>query len=195
MNLIMDSASRMSDLILAILDYSRIGGNKNLTRFDCNAIIENVKNDLNYMITQSGGKIIIENPLPVILGYQAEFNTLIQNIIGNALKFRKKDVAPVIIIHSHTDHTAHHFCIQDNGIGMEQKYANKIFLLFSRLHTKDVYEGTGIGLTHSKKIVELHGGKIWVESVKGQGTSFHFYISKHLKMESTENSKLLEVTN
>lgn len=195
MNLIQDSARRMSDLILAILDYSRIGRNKKLTEFDCNIIIKNVKNDLDYLLMKANGQVIIENTLPKILGYKTEFTILFQNIIENALKFKKEGVSPLITIHSHSDEEAHHFCIQDNGIGMEQKYANKIFHLFSRLHTKDAYEGTGIGLTHCKKIVELHGGKIWVESVKGQGTSIQFNIPKNLKIENPENTNILAPTS
>lgn len=195
MKLIKDSAHRMSNLILAILDYSRIGKNKNLTHFDCNEILEDVMKDLNFSIMKNKGKIIIEDPLPSIIAYRSEFTMLIQNLIGNALKFRKKDIDPIITIRSYSDEEYHHFCIQDNGIGMEQKNATRIFQLFSRLHNKDKYEGSGIGLTHSRKIIELHDGKIWVESALGQGSSFHFNISRNLKIENNEKEFELHNAN
>lgn len=195
MNLVLESTQRMSDLIRAILDYSRIGKDENMKDFDCNTIVKNVEKDLNFSLEQAQGKIITANPLPVIFGYPVEFSTMLQNLIGNALKFRKAEEKPIIIIRSHSDQEAHHFCVEDNGIGMEQKYANKIFHLFARLHAKEQYDGTGIGLTHCKKIVELHGGKIWVESVVGQGTTFHFYISKNLKNTELEKESQLQLVD
>ena len=193
MNLIVDSTIRMRNLISDILDYSQIGKHKVFQNFDCNLIVENVIQDLNYSLVQSGGKVIIENDLPNIVGLQTEFTTLLQNLIGNALKFQRAGVQPIVIVRSYSDVILHHFCIQDNGIGMEQKHANKVFGLFSRLHTKDQYTGTGIGLTHSKKIVELHGGKIWVESTIGKGTLFHFSISRHLKTIAKQDENQLQI--
>ncbi|MEL6864048.1 MAG: ATP-binding protein [Bacteroidota bacterium] len=179
MKIIVDSTKRMKDLIHAILEYSRIGNNKLLETFDCNEVLAGVLIDLSRSIEESGGSIYYKN-LPTITGYKAEFAILIQNLISNALKFRQANRPPIVTI-SVEEHSAHfHFQICDNGIGIEQKYADKIFHLFSRLHSKTAFEGTGIGLTHSKKIVELHRGKIWVSSNGAEGTCFHFYISKRL---------------
>lgn len=182
---ILKSTTRMSDLIHAILEYSRIGRNKTMEEIDCNAILKNVLADLNFSIEKVNG-IIKYHQLPEIIGYKVEFRMLLQNLIGNALKFRKKDNAPIISISCQTSGSYFIFSIRDNGIGMEAKHLSKIFQLFSRLHGKDAFEGTGIGLTHCKKITELHGGKIWVQSQKNEGSTFYFTISKALKINKNE---------
>jgi len=185
MDVIIRSAGRMKELINAILDYSRIGKNAKLESFDCNEVVSEVLDGLSFAIQESGGSVHLE-PLPVINGYKTDFSFLLQNLIGNALKFRRDGVPPEIFVKA-TSNTGHfHFSVQDNGIGMEKKHIDKIFQLFSRLHAKEEYEGTGIGLTHCKKIVELHGGKIWVESVVNEGSTFHFSILKNLKTGSNE---------
>ena len=185
LDIILSSTKRMSNLITAILDYSRIGRSKQKVQINCNDVIQEVLTDLHYAIQESGG-IVKTRPLPTIIGFPAEFRTLLQNLISNGLKFRHKDRAPIIHISCQSSKTEHRFSVKDNGIGMEEKYLPKIFQLFSRLHGKEVYEGTGIGLTHCKKIVELHGGRIWVTSQKGEGTIFFFTISTALKITKDE---------
>jgi signal transduction histidine kinase len=106
---------------------------------------------------------------------------LFLNLIGNAIKFRKKDIDPVIHISAQQIDGGWQFRVSDNGIGIEAKNAAKIFILFQRLHNRDQYPGTGIGLSYCKKIVELHQGTLRVESVPGQGSDFFFTISSHLK--------------
>ena len=114
------------------------------------------------------------SPLPVINGYATELKQLFQNLITNAIKFRKKETPPAINISVQKNEGYWEFAFKDNGIGIEEKYNEKIFLIFQRLHTRTEYEGSGIGLSHCKKIVELHKGKIWVESKPGEGSTFYF---------------------
>jgi light-regulated signal transduction histidine kinase (bacteriophytochrome) len=112
----------------------------------------------------------------VLIAFPTELKLLFQNLIGNAIKYRKANIAPVIQIAAERVHTGWEFTISDNGIGIEEKYKDKIFMIFQRLHTRNKYEGNGIGLAHCKKIAELHEGKIWVESTIGVGSKFYFYI-------------------
>lgn len=190
MDIILNSTSRMKKLINAILDYSRLGKNRKLEEFDCNAIVKNVLIDLNFSIEEAQATIKT-GYLPMIVGYQTEFSTLMQNLIGNALKFRRKNTPPVIQIIGLEKENYYEFCVKDNGIGMEEAHSKRIFQLFSRLHSEEEYAGTGIGLTHSKKIVEMHGGKIWVESVLNEGTIFYFTIQKQINL----NTNTLQVVN
>jgi signal transduction histidine kinase len=194
MDIIMNSTARMKKLINAILDYSRIGKNRKLEEFDCNEVLQNVLIDLNFSIEASQAKINV-GYLPMIVGYQTEFSTLMQNLIGNAIKFRKKDVPPFIQVIGIEHQNHYQFSIKDNGIGMEEGHSKKIFQLFSRLHSEEEYEGTGIGLTHSKKIVEMHGGKIWVESIPNEGTIFHFTIQKQVNLKVNEKETRLHLVN
>jgi signal transduction histidine kinase len=185
MDLVLNSTDRMKNLIHALLDYSRIGRNKQLERVDCNEMLKEVIMDLDYSIRQSNATVKVGD-LPVIVGFRAELATLFQNLISNALKFRQAEVPPFVQIDGSTSHDGYLFSVKDNGIGIDPKYADKIFQLFSRLHNKDEYEGTGIGLTHSKKIVELHGGRIWVEARPGSGAIFYFILSNTLTNNSNE---------
>lgn len=194
MDIILNSTERMKNLINAILDYSRIGKDKTLETFDSHEILVNVITDLNFALEESEGTVEV-GTLPIITGYKVEFSLLMQNLINNALKFRREEVKPHIKIQSKQTKDNFHFSIQDNGIGIDQKYIHRIFQLFSRLHTREEYEGTGIGLTHSKKIIELHGGKIWLESVLNEGTTFHFTIPKNLKINTNEKKVELHHAN
>ncbi len=174
------ACNHMVDLIKGLLEYGRIGREKIISDIDCNEILEAVKNDLSLAISDSKARIIYEN-LPVIRGYKVELRLLFQNLISNAIKFRKPDQAPEIHISAEDNHKCWKFSIKDNGIGIEPKYKDKIFQIFQRLHLASEYAGSGIGLAHCTKIVELHGGKIWVDSIPGEGSTFYFTISKQLK--------------
>ncbi|MBO9681650.1 MAG: PAS domain S-box protein [Flavisolibacter sp.] len=172
---IQQGSERMKTLITDLLDYSRIGRQKELKTIDCNELIENVIADLHTAIQESQVEIQKEN-LPVVNGYSTEMKQLFQNLISNAIKFRKKEVAPKVQICSQPINGGWEFSVKDNGIGIAEEHNERIFVIFQRLHSRSEYEGTGIGLSHCKKIVELHGGKIWVNSRPGEGSSFHFTI-------------------
>jgi len=174
----MDSAvSRMSMLVRSLLDFGRLGRDKMLVNTDCNLCVSNVIADLNGLIIQNGATVIIENSLPVLNVYETEFRQLFQNLINNAIKF-KKGIPPIIKIGCLHTNDLYEFYISDNGIGIDTKYSKRIFQIFQRLHRSDEFEGHGIGLANCKKIVEMHGGNIWVESEPGEGSTFKFTISK-----------------
>lgn len=176
-NFITDASTRMKTLITDLLDYSKIGTKKEFVTVDCNLIMQEVMADLGDAISKAHA-IITAHQLPVITGYPTEIKQLFQNLVINAIKFRKKDITPQITIAVEDTGDYWEFTVKDNGIGIEGKFKEKIFLIFQRLHTRTEYEGSGIGLAHSKKIVEIHGGKIWIESEPGEGTTFHFTIQK-----------------
>ncbi len=169
------SANRMRTLVTALLEYSLLGKEAVMTRVDCNRVIGEVLADMADSIERNHAKIHCGN-LPVLNGYETELRQLFQNLINNAVKFRKKEVHPEIRISAETLPDAWQFSIEDNGIGIAEKDKEKVFTIFKRMHNRNEYEGTGIGLAHCKKIVEMHGGKIWVESTPGQGSKFIFTI-------------------
>lgn len=175
---ILDASYRMKTLIKDLLEYSRIGTERKLAPVDCNALLKNVSADLEIAISDAEAKIICE-PLPTVQGYSTEIKQLFQNLLANAIKFRRKDMAPIIKFSCVDTGNYWQFSVADNGIGIEEEYKEKIFLIFQRLHNKTDYEGSGIGLAHCKKIVEIHGGQIWMESVPNEGTTFYFTIRKN----------------
>ena len=166
---------RMKILITDLLDYSRIGRGRELKPVDCNEIINTVIADLDTAIQESKVEIKTEG-LPVVNGYTTEMKQLFQNLVVNAIKFRKKEATPKIHISSQPINGGWEFSVQDNGIGIDEQHNERIFAIFQRLHTRSEYEGSGIGLSHCKKIVELHGGRIWVKSQPGEGSTFYFTI-------------------
>jgi light-regulated signal transduction histidine kinase (bacteriophytochrome) len=167
----------MKVLIKDLLDYSRIGGKKDKEKVDCNIILQQVLADLDVAIKETSTEIKT-GPLPVFYGYPTEIKLLFQNLIINAIKFRKKEVSPRIKIDAVRNNGHWKFACNDNGIGIEREHRDRIFIIFQRLHTRTEYEGSGIGLAHCKKIVELHGGRIWIESEPGEGSTFYFTISQ-----------------
>ncbi|MEO6456570.1 MAG: PAS domain S-box protein, partial [Ginsengibacter sp.] len=190
-NYILDASDRMKALIKNLLDYSRIGNKKDLEQVDCKAVLQDVLADLHVAIQEAKADISYV-PLPVINGYPNEIKQLFQNLLINAIKFRKKDTVPQIIISVQKSDSAWEFIFKDNGIGIAEEHREKIFNIFQRLHTRTEYEGSGIGLSYCKKIVELHHGKIWIESTPGLGSTFHFtiHINKGIK-----NNTYKEVMN
>lgn len=171
------SSKRMRALVKGLLDYSRIGNNKELVETDCNQIINDVQDDMTSIIQESEAKITIDT-LPVLKCYPTEMRQLFQNLISNAIKFRKKDSIPEIKISVTENQNNWIFSVQDNGIGIDQKDIQKLFVIFKRLNNRDEYEGTGIGLAHCKKIVELHGGTIWANAELNKQSTFTFIIPK-----------------
>jgi len=171
------AAKRMQTLINDLLNYSRVATKKGFELTDMGDVLKSALNNLNTAIYENNAEITYEN-LPKIMAEPGQMIQLFQNLIGNAIKFRKPEVPPKINIKVCKDKNKEEyiFSIHDNGIGMEQQYAERIFTIFQRLHTKEEYEGTGIGLAISKKVVELHGGRIWVESKPGRGSTFYFTV-------------------
>lgn len=178
LHFIVDSSNRMKTLINDLLDYSRIGGKHEMERVACNKILRDVIADLYKAINDSSAEIILDD-LPVIKGYPTELKQLFQNLVINAIKFRKENVSPQIKVSVERAGNYWHFTVADNGIGIASLHLERIFVIFQRLHTHSEYPGSGIGLSHCKKIVELHHGKIWVESVQGEGSTFHFTILEY----------------
>lgn len=172
---ISDTVSRMRNLIKGLLDYGRIGRNREKLIVNCNDLLRDVLSDLSTTIKNNEAVIKVEE-LPTVSAYETELRLLFQNLISNAIKFHQPDLAPVIKISAKEADGDWQFIIADNGIGMENKHIDRIFVLFQRLNERDEYGGTGIGLAHCKKIVELHGGKIWVDSAPNEGSTFYFTI-------------------
>lgn len=176
---ISDASTRMSDLIKDLLDYSRIGRDRVFRPLDCNRIMVEVKEDLGALINETQTQLEV-NPLPELTGSETELRLLFQNLISNAIKFRKKDTVPVIKITSESAKDSWKLSFRDNGIGIAEEHWERIFDIFQRLHSKNAYEGTGIGLAHCKKITDLHGGRIWVDSKLNEGSTFYVTLKKHL---------------
>jgi PAS domain S-box-containing protein len=175
LSFITQSTARMGVFIKDLLDYSRIGYKKEIQEVDCNKILQDVLEDLDAAIMETQASILAE-PLPVMNGYPTEIKQLFQNLIANAIKFRKKDTVPEIKISVQNIKGYWEFAFKDNGIGIEKQHSERIFIIFQRLHTRNEYNGSGIGLSHCKKIVELHKGNIWLESGLGKGSTFYFTI-------------------
>jgi light-regulated signal transduction histidine kinase (bacteriophytochrome) len=175
MNFVVDGVLRMQTLIHGLLEYSRIGTRSRQAQpVDSRKALNHSLAHLERSISESDAKITVGN-LPIVRMDELQFVQLFQNLIGNAIKFRSGQ-KPEIHIDAERTNGDWRFAVKDNGIGIEQEYADRIFLIFQRLHTRDKYPGTGIGLSICKKIVERHGGKIWVESQPGQGSTFYFTI-------------------
>jgi signal transduction histidine kinase len=174
---ILNASDRMKTLIKDLLVYSRIGRAIAFVLADCNILLHEVLADMDNNIKENKAKIHTEQ-LPVLYTFPTELKLLFQNLISNAIKFRKRGVQPEISITVTKIPGFWKFAISDNGIGIDQQHRDRIFVIFQRLHNKKDYEGSGIGLAHCKKIVELHGGEIWVESIPGIGSTFYFTISE-----------------
>jgi PAS domain S-box-containing protein len=170
-----DGGSRMQTLINDLLSFSRVGTRaQTLKPVDCNIILNRAIANLKIAIEESGA-VITHDFLPEIMADSTQFVQLFQNLLGNAIKFRS-DRPPQIHVSVERDRTNWLFSITDNGIGIESQYAERIFLIFQRLHSRQQYPGTGIGLAVCKKIVERHGGNLWLKSELGQGSTFYFTI-------------------
>jgi len=168
-----DGAKRMQDLINDLLAYSRVGTRAlELQLVDIQQLVDSVVADLSTAIAEAGAAVEAAD-LPILRGDPTQLRQLFQNLITNAVKFRGER-PPLIRITAERQDQWWQFGLQDNGIGIEPQYLERIFVLFQRLHTRADYPGTGIGLAICKKIIERHGGRIWIESEPGQGTTFWF---------------------
>ncbi|WP_243374710.1 PAS domain S-box protein [Geotalea sp. SG265] len=174
-NFAVDGAARMQKLIEGLLAYSRISRGISFAPIDAGKPFAAAVANLDAVIRESGARIG-SGPLPVLEGDETQLMQLFQNLLSNGIKYRKRDVSPEIHVSARRDNDEWLFAVQDNGIGIERKYFEQIFQIFRRLHGQDEYQGTGIGLASCKKIVERHGGRIWVESEPGKGSTFCFTI-------------------
>ncbi|MDR3615248.1 MAG: ATP-binding protein [Candidatus Obscuribacterales bacterium] len=173
---VMDASKRMQCLISGLLAYARIETrSKQFAICDLNEIVENTLQDLSSAIAAKHATVDV-GPLPKVLGDRSQLIQLFQNLLSNALKYSVEK--PMIAITCSSDKKFHRFCIADNGIGIDMQFADRIFVIFQRLHTKSQYEGVGIGLSLCKKIAEKHGGRIWIESKSGEGTNVYFTLPK-----------------
>jgi light-regulated signal transduction histidine kinase (bacteriophytochrome) len=178
LDMIRNAAKRLYALINALSDFSKVGANKALSLVNFEILIKNVLSDLHAAIVSSGAVIQV-GEMPYLNAYEIEMHQLFLNLIGNAIKFHKKNVTPVIRINSEKTCDMWKFSVSDNGIGISPSYYQKLFTMFQRLHIDESeYEGKGIGLAICKKIVELHRGQIWVESNQDNGVTFYFTIAK-----------------
>jgi signal transduction histidine kinase len=173
----LDGATRMQQLIVDLLAYSRIGRQgKDFTDVDLDQVLDRALANLRVVIEETGAEIL-RAPLPKIHGDLTLLTQVFQNLVGNALKFRG-EARPTIEITVSPQGREWQFAISDNGIGIAPQDFERVFVVFQRLHSRDTYPGTGIGLSVVKKIVERHGGRIWVESRLGKGTTFYFTLPK-----------------
>ncbi len=177
---ISESSSRMTNLIEDLLNLSRIGRIRNIEPgIDLNTLLSDVKKNLAYSLEEKKVDLKVSKNFPKVTCDRIRISEIFSNLISNAIKYSKKDVKPVIEIGYFDRGDTYEFYVKDNGIGIEKQYHDKVFQIFQRLHAKgSEYEGTGAGLTIVKKIVENHGGKIWVESEAGKGSTFNFTLSK-----------------
>lgn len=173
------SATRMRTLISGLMEYTRINRKESVVFSDLNLLLEEVQDDLTERINNYNAIINVKE-LPKINCYPTFVRILFQNLISNAIKFTNKDSIPIINISCKERNSDWLFLVEDNGIGINFKDIEEIFLIFKRLHNEKTYSGSGIGLAHCKKIVEIHNGEIWVESVVGKGSIFNFTISKNI---------------
>ncbi len=183
MDYIVEAAKRMQRMILDLLEYSRVStNNEEFKEINMAEALDEALFNLRGTIEHNNA-IITHNDLPTVTGDKSQLSKVFQNLISNAIKFRKETEPPEIYISATKDETKNEylFHVADNGIGMDPQYAERVFTLFQRLHTRDEYQGTGIGLSVAKRIIERHGGRIWVESELGKGATFCFTLPVHQK--------------
>ncbi|MBF8285996.1 MAG: PAS sensor protein, partial [Anaerolineales bacterium] len=172
-----DGATRMQTLINDLLTYSRVGmRGKPFERAPTADVLGQALASLQVAL-QEQAALVTNDDLPVVVGDASQLVQLFQNLIGNAIKFRG-EAPPRVHVSARDAGREWVFSVRDNGIGFSPQFAERIFVIFQRLHTKAEYPGTGIGLAICKKIVERHGGRIWVESQPGEGTTFYFTLPK-----------------
>jgi light-regulated signal transduction histidine kinase (bacteriophytochrome) len=183
------SAVGMKDLIEDLLRLSRIGrGRHEYATVAVESLLTDVRRDLGFALKEKEVDLRVQPGLPTITCQSARLKQVFDNLISNAIKFNDKP-HPVVEIACHEDDGVYSFSVRDNGIGVDEKYHEKIFQIFQRLGRREEYEGTGAGLTICKKIVEAHGGKIWVESKVGQGSTFSFTIPKAIQRSRRRRGK------
>lgn len=181
---IVDGGQRMQAIIDDLLKYSRVHAEDTAPRpADLSALLDRTLANLQANIEQSGATIT-RDPLPIIPANETQISQVFQNLIGNAIKFRG-NVPPIVQISANERTAEWEFSVRDNGIGIAPKQRERVFQVFQRLHGEGEYEGTGIGLAICKKVIEVHGGQIWIESAPGAGTDFRFTLPKQPPTRTT----------
>lgn len=178
LDIIIDGSRRLQNMITDLLEYARLGqASRSMQEINSETMLQYVLENLNFVIYEHEA-VVTHDKLPVFSGYPVQFMSLLQNLVSNAIKYQPKDAEPKIHIGAEDKGDHWLFSVRDNGIGIDPKQADKIFEPFKRLHTYQDYPGTGLGLSACKKIVANHGGRIWVESEPGKGSTFFFTIMK-----------------
>jgi light-regulated signal transduction histidine kinase (bacteriophytochrome) len=173
MGYVVEAAQRMQALIIDLLAYSRMEKESaELTETDSEAVLEQALRDLRLAVAESGA-VVTHDALPTVAAVPGQLRQVLENLLSNAVKFRRPE-PPRIHLSAQRQGREWVFSVRDNGIGLDPQYAPRIFQMFQRLHARREYPGTGMGLTICKKIVERHGGRIWVESEPGTGATFYF---------------------
>ncbi len=191
LNFIQDGGKNMDSLITDLMNYSKISSSSGEKRIpvNLNDILEKVKFNLQVTIQENNVSIVVEELPKTIMGIDVKLLQLFQNLISNAIKFKRPNVKPWIVVKSQEFENHWRFSVTDNGIGVGNEYQKQIFNLFYKLHNKETFEGSGIGLSTCKAIVDQHDGKIWVESEKDYGSTFFFTISKTKKKDEYISDK------
>jgi light-regulated signal transduction histidine kinase (bacteriophytochrome) len=180
MGFIYEGADRMSALVTGLLAYSQIGGrNRKREKVAGESALITAMGELKALIDQTGAHITYDR-LPTLHADNMQLVQLFENLVGNAIKFRRDGISPEIHIGCRQDSGNWLFWIKDNGIGIDPQHHEKVFLIFQRLHGLGKYAGTGIGLAICRKIVEQHGGRMWLESKAGEGATFYFTLQEDL---------------
>jgi light-regulated signal transduction histidine kinase (bacteriophytochrome) len=173
-----DGANRMQKLINDLLDYSRTTSRgKDFTKVDISQVLGQTISNLQQLIIENNALITNED-LPELKADESQIIRVFQNLIENAIKFKKKSEMPKIHISCKEKNEFYEFAVRDNGIGIDMQFHDRVFTIFQRLHSKEEYPGTGIGLSICKRIIERHEGKIWFESKENEGTTFYFTLKK-----------------
>jgi PAS domain S-box-containing protein len=178
-----DGSKRMKSMIQGLLEYSRVGTKGGeFTNFNAEDALKHALSNLESAIKEVNTEVIF-NELPVVYADKDQITRVFQNLIGNAIKFRKEGLPPKIHISAKKGDNEYVFSVSDNGIGLEEQYSDQIFEVFKKLHAIDEYQGAGIGLAIVKRIIDRHGGRVWVESELGKGSTFYFTI--HINLAKT----------
>lgn len=180
MSFAVEGARRMDQMLVSLLEYSRIGRSaENRQWLSSRALLDEALHFLSPAITEAEASLSVSGDWPIVHVCRDELSRLLQNLISNAVKYRQPNTAPRIRITGHYDSQGWHCCIEDDGIGIDPNHTERVFMVFQRLHARNEYEGNGIGLAVARKIVDGHGGRIWVESEgKGHGSRFCFTLPR-----------------
>jgi|GEM_PF-2385431 len=181
LDFISKSAIHMNKLIEDLLEFARFTNSDDpgFERVDLNELLVVVQQSISGLIKDKNAEVIIPEPLPVLNGNPTKLSQLFQNLISNGIKFQQKGIQPTVTLRVEDLEEFWKFTVSDNGIGIDEEHHGQIFQLFRRLHSKKIYPGSGIGLALCKRVVEQHGGDIWVESKTGEGSTFIFTLHKN----------------